>query len=170
TPNGAITLNVTGGIACSGGAYYTYTWSPLVADATQTSGNGTHTYSGLPGGAYSVTITDCGGNSIVRTFTITDTNRGFKTIEPADIGFSAAPNPTEGLTTLTLTMPKAEWVQVALYAIDGKEVMVLFDGAAEENETLQFSLDMTHLPAGTYFAVLNRVEGETKQLRLMLMR
>ncbi len=165
--NGAISLVVSGGVQCTGGAYYTYTWSP--ATGTMTSSAGNHVYSGLGTGWYNVTITDCAGNSITQTFYVASGIRGFKTAE-TEGELTAYPNPTNGQTTISFTTLVEEQVKLAVYSVDGKEVEVLFDGMTTENADYIFEFDMQHLPSGTYYAALQRADGSSQQIRLMLVR
>ncbi|QQS28823.1 MAG: HYR domain-containing protein [Sphingobacteriales bacterium] len=165
--NGAITLNVSGGVPCIGSAYYTYSWSP--ATGTMNSSADNHIYSGLSSGFYTVTITDCGGNSITQTFYVANGIRGFKTAEEGS-EFEAYPNPTNGQTTISFTTPLEELLKLSVFAVDGKEVETLFEGIASANTGYSFSYDMEALPSGTYYAVLRKSDGSSLQIRLMLVR
>lgn len=168
--NGAITLNVAGGVPCAPPAFYTYSWSP--ATGTMTSSGGTHIYSALNTGWYIVTINDCGGNSITQYFYVPKTNRGFgfKTAEPEFGDLTAAPNPTGGQTTVSFISFTKERVRLSVYSVDGKEVGVLYDDIAEENAIYELEFDMKDLTQGTYYAVLRNQSGERKQLRLLVVR
>ncbi len=168
--NGAITLNVAGGVPCSGGAYYTYAWSPVIATATTSSTNGTHTYSGLSAGWYNVTITDCGGNTLIASYYVGSTDRGFKTAEPELSDLTAMPNPTDGLTTLSFTTTNAEKLKLSVYNAEGREVAVLFEGMTEPETNYNFVFDTYTLPAATYFATLHSADGQSKQVRVMVVK
>ncbi|MBI4647163.1 MAG: gliding motility-associated C-terminal domain-containing protein [Bacteroidia bacterium] len=62
--NGTASVNVTGG---TGG--YSYDWSP-----DGYTGDGTNTYSALPSGSYTVTVTDGNGCTISQNITVNNTN------------------------------------------------------------------------------------------------
>jgi len=129
-----------------------------------------HTYSGLSQGWYVVTVTDCGGNSITQFFYVPNTSRGFKTGEKAVENLTASPNPTGGQTTLSFTSHVNEHMKLVVYAVDGKEVAVLFDDIAQEESFYEFMFDMNDLPSGTYYAVLRTESGKQEQLRVMVVR
>ncbi|OWY24852.1 hypothetical protein C7N43_15525, partial [Sphingobacteriales bacterium UPWRP_1] len=169
--NGSITLYVTGGVPCPPpGAAYSYAWSP--ATGTMTSSGTTHTYSGLLAGWYVVTITDCGGNSLVTYYYVPNTSRGFgfKTGEKGVENLTASPNPTGGQTTVSFNSHANERMRLAVYAVDGKEVGVLFDGIAQEESFYEFVFDMNDLPSGTYYAVLRTESGVQEQIRVLVIR
>ncbi len=166
--NGSILLNVSGGVPCTGGAYYTYAWSP--ATGVMTSSNGTHTYSNLSQGWYTVTITDCGGNSITQTFYVSNSIRGFKTGDDTFGDLEAYPNPISNEATITFTSYVAEHIRLSVYSVDGKEVGVLFEGQTEENSEYSLKFDMSDLPSATYYALLQAESGASKTIRLIVLR
>ncbi len=168
--NGSITINVSGGIPCTGGAFYNYSWSPAISTATLTSYNGTHIYSGLPAGLYTVTITDCGGNTLVQNYNVTNAIRGFKTEEPDLIQLTAAPNPTDNFTTLSFNTVKAEKMRLTIFSTEGKEVTILFDDIVTEQSEYNITFSTQDLPAATYIAQLRTESGITKQIRVMVIR
>jgi len=168
--NGAITLNVSGGVPCTGGAFYNYSWSPLIATATLTSSNGTHTYSGLSAGYYTVTITDCGGNTLVQTYNVTNAIRGFKTDETELIQLTAAPNPTDNFTVLSFNTNTIEKMRLTIYSTEGKEIAILFDDMVAEQSEYNIGFNTQDLPAATYIAQLRTETGLTKQIRVMVVR
>jgi len=166
--NGSILLNVSGGVPCTGGAYYTYAWSP--ATGSMSSSAGTHTYSGLSQGFYTVTITDCGGNSITQTFYVSNAIRGFKTGDATFGELTAYPNPISNEATITFTSYVAEHIRLAIYTVDGKEVGILFDGQTEENTEYVLKFNMSELPQATYYALLEAESGTSKTIRLVVFR
>lgn len=168
--NGSITLNVTGGVPCSGTSAYNYAWSPATGILTAT--GTTATYSYLVGGTYMVTITDCGGNSIVQTYIVPETSRGFgfKTNATPFDGLSAAPNPTSGYANVSFTSLKAEEMKLSVYSTEGKAVMELFNSITEPDVEYNYLLDTNPLPPGIYYLVLESASGAKDQLRLMVVR
>ncbi|OWY24109.1 hypothetical protein C7N43_23650, partial [Sphingobacteriales bacterium UPWRP_1] len=168
--NGSVTLNVTGGVPCSGTSAYNYAWSPATGILTAT--GTTATYSYLIGGTYTVTITDCGGNSIVQTYVVPETSRGFgfKTDESPFDGLSAAPNPTSGYANVSFTSLKAEEMKLSVYTTEGKAVMELFNSMTEPDVEYNYLLDTNPLPPGIYYLVLESASGAKDQLRLMVVR
>ncbi|PSJ73243.1 T9SS C-terminal target domain-containing protein [Sphingobacteriales bacterium UPWRP_1] len=166
--NGSITLNVSGGVPCTGASAYNYTWSP--ATGTLTASGTTATYSGLLAGTYTVTITDCGGNSIVQTYVVPNVTRGFKTGGDLASNLEAAPNPTSGMTTISFTSYSDEQMQLKVYSVEGREVGVLFNDTTVPDTIYEFAFDMNSLPSGTYYAVLETQSGERQQLRVMVVR
>jgi gliding motility-associated-like protein len=86
--NGSLTANPTGGQGP-----YTYSWAP--------NGQTTQTISGLPGGTYTVTVTDANGCVEIQSFTVTTTagmSLSLSSIQPSCSGFngSATANPIGG--------------------------------------------------------------------------
>ena len=65
------------------------------------------------------------------------------------------PNPFNPVTKIRFVLPNADHVHLAVYAVDGRRVNVLFDGLAQQgsNEVLWLGLDEQNRPAasGTYF-------------------
>ncbi|QQS29315.1 MAG: T9SS type A sorting domain-containing protein [Sphingobacteriales bacterium] len=121
-------------------------------------------------GTYTVTVTGSGGCK--STASVVVTVSACKNGEDA-IAFEtlfAYPNPTNNQTTITFTALKAELMHLSVFAIDGREVAVLFDDMTEAETPYSFELDMSHLPSGTYYAVLRRSDGAAQHLRLMVVR
>lgn len=73
-----------------------------------------------------------------------------KTIaKETELNLITPPNSTAGLATLSFALPDAEEVSLLVYAIDGREVAVLYTGAAYTNTTYQLPFNTSGLPAGT---------------------
>ncbi|MEM8599275.1 MAG: FG-GAP-like repeat-containing protein [Bacteroidota bacterium] len=70
---------------------------------------------------------------------------------------AAYPNPFRGAATLTLTLPEAQAVRVALYDVLGREVALLHEGTASAG-SLTLEVDGTRLASGVYVV---RAEGAT---------
>ncbi|OWY23901.1 T9SS C-terminal target domain-containing protein [Sphingobacteriales bacterium UPWRP_1] len=168
TGNGSITLNVSGGVPCTGASVYNYTWSP--ATGTLSASGTTATYSGLLAGTYTVTITDCGGNTLVQTYIVPNVTRGFKTGGDLAGDLQASPNPTSGMTTISFTSYTNEQAILKVYSVEGREVGVLFNDVTQPDTIYEFAFDMNNLPSGTYYAVLQTESGERQQIRVMVVR
>lgn len=83
---------------------------------------------------------------------------------------TAYPNPTDGETTIAFTAHTAEQITLSVYAVDGREVAILFNELTKADTTYEFALDMNHLPSGTYYAMLRHANGATEQVRVMVVR
>ena len=119
-------------------------------------------------GTYTVTVTGSGGCSTTASIIVSPC--AAKNGEELEAGLKAYPNPTGGITTLSFYAPVEEEVQLSVFAIDGREVAVLFNGTTQAENTYELQLDATLLPSGTYYAVLRRASGNTEQLPVVIVR
>jgi hypothetical protein len=69
---------------------------------------------------------------------------------PAGIQMNASPNPTENESTVTFTSTVNQQVELEVFDITGKQVVNLFSGMANAEETYQFRFDASDLPNGIY--------------------
>jgi hypothetical protein len=154
------------------------------------SGGGTYSWSGPGGytkpgsivsrssasvgmsGTYTVTVTGSGGCTATASIVVTVAPCGSKTSgnEMTTESLTAYPNPTNGETTISFTTPIAEQITLSVYAVDGREVAVLFNDTTAADTTYELMLDMNPLPSGTYYAVLRHANGATEQIRVMVVR
>ncbi|HRK27875.1 MAG TPA: HYR domain-containing protein [Chitinophagales bacterium] len=159
-----ITLTASGGTAYSwsGPNGYTATGSTISRPSSTTAMSG----------VYTVTVSNSSGctSSASRTVTVNscknagdDSNLTFETL-------LVAPNPTHAQTAISFTSVESEYLKLSVYAIDGREVGMLFDGMTETGKDYQFLFDMDLLPTGTYFVVLRKADGSSKQLPVLLIR
>ena len=119
-----------------------------------------------------VTVTNTAGCTRTASKVVTVNSCKFEG-ENGEVGLetlSAAPNPTGGETTVSFTITTTEQVKLSVFAADGKEVAVLFDGLANGGKAYNLRFDMHDLPAGAYFAVLKKPDGSSSQLQLLLSR
>jgi len=120
-------------------------------------------------GTYTVTVTGSGGCTASASITVTSCNGSSKNgdilIEET---LKAFPNPTNGISTISFIAPTNEPVRLSVYAIDGKEVSVLFNETTETNTTYQLEFDAVNLPNGLYYAVLHRADGSTEQTPILV--
>ncbi|QQS29974.1 MAG: hypothetical protein IPM47_03205 [Sphingobacteriales bacterium] len=173
-PNAAITgnLNVCAGgkvlLMASGGN--SYNWSGP--------GGFTHTGSNVlrnnatfaMSGTYTVTVTGSGGCKSTASVVVTVSACKNGEEQIALESLFAYPNPTGNLTIITFTALKAELMYLSIYAVDGREVAVLFNGMTEAETPYEFMFDANELPSGTYYAMLRRADGATQQLKLLVVR
>ncbi len=121
-------------------------------------------------GTYTVTVTGSGGCKSTASVYVTVAACKNGEDEIAFETLFAYPNPTNGVTTITFTALKAEQMYLSVFAVDGKEVAVLFNGMTEAETPYEFVLNTNDLPSGTYYAMLKRAGGATQQLKLMVIR
>ncbi len=119
---------------------------------------------------YTVTVTGSGGCTASASITVSACGGGDEKNEGVLIEetLKALPNPTNGISTVSFTAPTNEHVRLSVYAIDGKEVSVLFNKTTETNTTYQLEFDATNLPNGLYYAVLRRADGSTEQTPILV--
>ena len=164
TNNGTITVNTSGGTACAGGTY-NYAWS----GPSSGSGSGASPFviTGLATGWYTITVTDCGGNTVVLTvYVALQTRTRTKTDGVTFEGITAVPNPASEWTLIKFTSWSNEQVTIAAYSIDGKQVAVLFDDATSEATDYQVMMPVADLPAGIYTVVISTQSGIRESLRV----
>ena len=70
---------------------------------------------------------------------------------------AVAPNPSMGTARVSLTVVRAQAVEVAAYDVLGRRVQTLFAGAMDEGEARQFEVDASALAPGLYVI---RAQGE----------
>ncbi|MCF8247269.1 MAG: T9SS type A sorting domain-containing protein [Saprospiraceae bacterium] len=112
---------------------YAYNWS---------NGQTTQTATNLPTGSYSVTVTDANGCTAVQNIGIVS---GSQTIENV-LGIEMSPNPSTGKFSISLEMAEAMQVQVAIYDITGRQLLV----AEQYGNTLKIPFDLSDRPSGVY--------------------
>ncbi len=83
---------------------------------------------------------------------------------------TAYPNPTDAGTTITFTAQTAQMMTLTVYAVDGRKVAALFNKTTEPNMVYELKFDMLPLPVGTYYTVLRSADGNTQQVRLLLIK
>jgi hypothetical protein len=80
----------------------------------------------------------------------------------------AYPNPFNSVVTVSVTLPRAADVRVALYDIAGKIVRILEEGRMEAGEH-RVTLNANGLSSGIYFARLQS-GNQSKTAKLVLLR
>jgi predicted enzyme related to lactoylglutathione lyase len=133
---GSIDFSVTGGISP-----YTYNWS---------NGATTEDLSNLPGGTYTVTITDANGCEEISTFTVNNT-AALEGQELTKLTFN--PNPTEGIVYISAEgMIQA---QISVLDVGGRLVFSIAN-----IDATNFALNITDQPQGVYFVKLKQDEKQ----------
>jgi len=164
--NGTITLQASGGtsyvwLAPDGFTANTALLSRPFANTTMS-------------GAYTVTVTASNGCKATASSVVTvGACKGTDEVSPETITattLGAYPNPTDGLAFVSFTSATKQHLLLSVYAVDGREVAVLFNAQAEAQTEYTLELDLRELPVGTYFAVLQQADGSRSQVRLMVVR
>ncbi len=175
------TANITGNAnICTGGNIYliasgggTYSWSGP-GGYTKPSGSivSRSSASVLMSGTYTVTVTGSGSCKATASIVVTVAPCGSKTSAGAisTESLTVYPNPTNGETTISFTTPIAEQITLSVYAVDGREVAVLFNDTTVADTTYELMLDMNPLPSGTYYAVLRHENDTIEQIIVMVVR
>jgi hypothetical protein len=129
--NGSINLSVSGGTGA-----YTYLWS---------NGATTQDISNLTVGIYTCTVTDANGCTKTATAAV---NSPSGTEEASVFAqFLLSPNPTEGLSALTIQLHKAASMRVEIRDMAGRLIQ---ENTVQETQALQLPIDLTQSPAGVY--------------------
>ncbi|MBK9462391.1 MAG: T9SS type A sorting domain-containing protein [Sphingobacteriales bacterium] len=165
--DGSISLVVSGGDFSCG--IYQYEWSgpDTWTGSYATTGTGIYTLSGLPTGWYSVTITDCAGNTTEGWYWVPEGSRGrTKAVET----LSVMPNPFADKAIVEFTVNVSGNTTVNVYSIDGKQVATLYNATTQAGETYQVTLDGANLPSGMYFVKMTNANGETMLQKAMINR
>ena len=118
----AMISNTTGGTSP-----YTYLWS---------TGATTSTITGVPGGNYTVTITDAYGCTLLSSVTVVSTITGVPNVG-AGISFTLSPNPASDQLTVTLDKTSAE-MSVSMKNVLGQTLVN--KAITDQNTTLNISL------------------------------
>lgn len=92
-----------------------------------------------------------------------------ETLLPEKVALGAYPNPFNAQTTVTLTLPMSEHIQLGLYNLLGQQVLNLDSGFLTKGvHTL--SLDASTLSSGTYLLRMTTDRGESVSRRITLLR
>ena len=85
---------------------------------------------------------------------------------PTNILLDVFPNPFREGTTVELTLPTSEQVALDVLDITGRQVLGLYEGAAEAGETIRLDLSGQKLKSGVYFVRLVSA-GEVLEQRIV---
>lgn len=171
--DGALTVNVSGGAGACGS--YSYEWEGPNFELTNTGGTTGNSISGLGAGVYTLTVTDCDGNTAIGSYNLTvatgrGRGRGRKTAinEQLIQSLQAVPNPFSHTTTIRLKMNESEYVRLAVYGLDGSLQKELFSGIIEAEQQNEFTLSGENLSTGIYILQLQTESGEMYHEKLLL--
>ena len=166
--------------ACSGSALaspsngeapYSYEWS---------TGDTTESISDLCAGTYTVTITDDNGcveiDSVVVGIDTCLQKKGFEENiinipgqeEITSFETNVYPNPFSENVNLNFTASATTRVKAEVVSIEGKQVAMLYDDLAYENETYRFNMNGNDLSAGMYLYRLVTENGDVHVSKLLL--
>ena len=147
--NGAITVNITSGIPVS------FLWS---------NGASTQYLTGLGAGVYTLTVTDLtNGCSDILTFEVGVGMSATGEI-PGLVGYTLAPNPAAGQSTLTLFLERALPVGLQLTDLTGR---VIYSYPTVETAELKQHIDLSGLVPGVYVLIVS-ADGQRKCLTLVV--
>lgn len=86
---------------------------------------------------------------------------------PSTVSLDVYPNPFNEMATISVNLPEAADLRLALFDIQGREVAVLHDGPAAGTQT-QFSMDASSFASGVYF-VRAESAGQIQSSKLVLL-
>lgn len=84
--------------------------------------------------------------------------------------FTAHPNPAGEATTITFTTPTSDDIMLTLLDIHGHHITQLFAGTIQPSTNYLVALDVSRLPAGTYFALMHCANGSRQQIPIIVVR
>jgi hypothetical protein len=143
----------TATVTASGGtAPYTYAWSN---GATGTSSTG------LGAGNYTVAVTDA--NNCVRTFNFVIAVGTDVADIDSKIGVTIYPNPTNGKFVVNVSNNNSSETQIEVYNTLGQRIFV---SELKMNVVNDFEIDLSHVPANTYFVKI--ISGDQTVVRKVL--
>ena len=126
-----------------------YLWNFGDGGATSGQEDPSHTYAAS--GAYVVTLisySPCGNDTLTETINVTV---GIEDMIPTIGNVLAYPNPTNGETTVAVTLNEKTQMNVTVFNMEGKMIASLYNGKATEGtHNLKFSVE--GLASGLYFA------------------
>jgi hypothetical protein len=140
TPNGIISIGVTGGQAP-----YSYLWNTTPISTL-------NSVEGLAAGTYTCIVTDNSGCSVTFSFEVPYTV-GINKIE--NESFELYPNPTNGVLFIKTKKSSKETTTINLIDLSGK-ILLSETNVIQSNFTYQ--INISDLPRGAYFLQLNNNE------------
>jgi hypothetical protein len=161
SPNGAISITVSGGGCTSG--QYTYQWTgPNGFTAT------TEDITGLASGWYTVVVTcPLTGQTTTGWYWVPIQRRGRSKADDM-LSLSVAPNPFTTNTTITWATEEAGLTNVSVYSLDGKQVAELYNDLAAANEIYSLPFEAQNLTAGIYVVRITTASGAVQTAKLTL--
>jgi hypothetical protein len=105
-----------------------------------------------------------------------DGSSSFSDVVKVDVGMDAAltlnapaPNPTQGVTTLSFGVKESVETTVSVYNVLGQRVKTLYRGTPQAEQMRDATFDVSSLPSGVYF-VRMQADGQTQTERLTVVR
>ncbi|MBK9731272.1 MAG: T9SS type A sorting domain-containing protein [Chitinophagaceae bacterium] len=164
--------NIVYSIAAVTGAT-SYTWT-VPAGTTIRTGQGTTSIKvrfGNSAGNVTVTPVNACGSGTIKSVAVAMPCRDESIdISETILDLNVFPNPFTDKTTVTFMPSQDEDAAISIYDITGKELLVLFDGKANGDETYTLTFDGSSFPQGIYFLRLETSNGENFVKKLMLHR
>ncbi|MBK8472933.1 MAG: T9SS type A sorting domain-containing protein [Sphingobacteriales bacterium] len=162
TSTGSVNITAAGGGA--GCAPYSYAWSgPDGFTAT------TEDLSDVPFGWYTVTVTCADGSqNTIGWYWVPITHRGRTKTEGMTEGIATYPNPVQSEAIVEFYVQTTGKTTLTVFAADGKQVSVLFDGIAEADLVYELPFSATHLVPGMYTVVMNTAAGSVQHSKVVV--
>lgn len=163
-PTATTTCNPYNGSACvidiTGGnqpSSYTYSWyGTSGGSAYPVSPGDQDCASALPGGTYTVVVTDSKGCTSTQTVTVEGCQVGIEHSLGNVNAFKAYPNPASHILNVQMTLTKADDVQISLVNVAGQTIMSR-NVAKSSNVNEQFNV--ANVAKGIYFLKVTTAEG-----------
>ncbi|MEY3443524.1 MAG: hypothetical protein RLZZ519_1805, partial [Bacteroidota bacterium] len=86
------------------------------------------------------------------------------------IEMAAFPNPFQSSTTLRFTVPSEDNVTLTVFALDGRNIGSIFEGAVSAGKTYEAEFKANGAANGIYFAKLTSANGTVTTMKLVLMK
>ncbi|MCB9043346.1 MAG: fibronectin type III domain-containing protein [Chitinophagales bacterium] len=91
-----------------------------------------------------------------------------RTAQEDALSLSAAPNPTNGITTLSFQSTQATEALIDVFNIQGQRIVSLYKDELNANQLYQLKMNTNDLVNGIYFVRLVSSNGEVQNLKLMV--
>ncbi len=160
---GTVSVVVTGGDSDCGD--YTYDWTgPSTWDGT---GNGTADISNCPSGWYSLTVTDCAGQTTNGWYWVNNVIPGTRS-KMDETAMMVTPNPANHIAIVNISTADDARMNLSLYDMAGRFISTLHNGELSAGTTATVEIRTDALPAGAYLLKLNTDDQTTKTERLII--
>ncbi len=182
--DGAMTLEIDGGDN-SCGTYDVSVTGPSIIDETLDSSTlpASITFDELASGTYTVTVTDCNGQTVTADIYVArqagrGRGRGRANCDPTaektaldntSINFvELYPNPFSQMTQLEFGLNVQAQVVIDVYTIDGRKAANVFNGSVKEGQNNRITFDGSDLAAGVYVLQLTTNTGVVHHEKLYI--